>query len=82
MADQQAKLAITSGEKFVIPAPYPTSKASQRITSVNNGMNTGNSMDSAWELDHLLFTELNALEILTFSLIRIHVLPFLEYHGS
>ncbi|GBO24706.1 hypothetical protein AVEN_142736-1 [Araneus ventricosus] len=47
LADQQAKLAITSGEKFVIPAPYSHLKGLLKNYIVNKWNEYWNSYDSA-----------------------------------
>ncbi|GBM29165.1 hypothetical protein AVEN_50201-1 [Araneus ventricosus] len=47
LADQQAKLAITSGEKFVIPAPYYHLKGLLKNYIVNKWNEYWNSYDSA-----------------------------------
>ncbi|GBM67803.1 hypothetical protein AVEN_130247-1, partial [Araneus ventricosus] len=47
LADQQAKLAITSGEKFVIPAPYSHLKGLLKNYIVNEWNEYWNSYDSA-----------------------------------
>ncbi|GBM59032.1 hypothetical protein AVEN_27651-1 [Araneus ventricosus] len=47
LADQQAKLAITTGEKFVIPAPYSHLKGLLKNYIVNKWNEYWNSYDSA-----------------------------------
>ncbi|GBN01903.1 hypothetical protein AVEN_157975-1 [Araneus ventricosus] len=47
LADQQTKLAITSGEKFVIPAPYSHLKGLLKNCIVNKWNEYWNSYDSA-----------------------------------
>ncbi|GBM71098.1 hypothetical protein AVEN_146310-1 [Araneus ventricosus] len=47
LADQQAKLAITSGEKFVISAPYSHLKCLLKNYVVNKWNEYWNSYDSA-----------------------------------
>ncbi|GBN07339.1 hypothetical protein AVEN_36075-1 [Araneus ventricosus] len=47
LADQQAKLAITSGEKFVIPAPHSHLKCLLKNCIVNKWNEYWNSYDSA-----------------------------------
>ncbi|GBO15261.1 Putative protein in type-1 retrotransposable element R1DM [Araneus ventricosus] len=47
LTDQQAKLAITSGEKFVIPAPYSHLKCLLKNYIVNKWNKYWNSYDSA-----------------------------------
>ncbi|GBM27861.1 hypothetical protein AVEN_66411-1 [Araneus ventricosus] len=47
LADQQAKLAVTSGEKFVIPAPYSHFKGLLKNYIVNEWNEYWNSYDSA-----------------------------------
>ncbi|GBM98623.1 hypothetical protein AVEN_118818-1, partial [Araneus ventricosus] len=47
LADQQTKLAITSGEKFVIPAPYSHLKGLLKNYIVNEWNEYWNSYDSA-----------------------------------
>ncbi|GBO27227.1 hypothetical protein AVEN_49548-1, partial [Araneus ventricosus] len=47
LANQQAKLAITSGEKFVIPAPYSRLKGILKNYVVNKWNEYWNSYDSA-----------------------------------
>ncbi|GBM13079.1 hypothetical protein AVEN_101922-1 [Araneus ventricosus] len=47
LADQQAKLTITSSEKFVIPAPYSHLKCLQKNYIVNKWNEYWNSYDSA-----------------------------------
>ncbi|GBM52656.1 hypothetical protein AVEN_138710-1 [Araneus ventricosus] len=47
LADQQAKLAITSGEKFVIPAPYSHLKGLLKNYIVKEWNEYWNSYDSA-----------------------------------
>ncbi|GBM82239.1 hypothetical protein AVEN_244797-1, partial [Araneus ventricosus] len=46
LADQEAKLAITSGEKFVIPAPYSHLKGLLKNYIVNKWNEYWNSYDS------------------------------------
>ncbi|GBN01427.1 hypothetical protein AVEN_3178-1 [Araneus ventricosus] len=50
LTDQQAKLAITSGEKFVIPAPYSHLKCLLKNYIVNRWNEYWNSYDSASEI--------------------------------